>query len=187
MIDTTKLEKRPCVYRFKNLFDGKKYVGGTKSCRKRVCEHLNELRRGKHYNKHFQSAWNIYKEDGFTLIVEYCEKDQEFIKEQEVLDEKFSAGMLYNKYPYSIIFDDDIKQKMSLAGFKRALTPEQELIKSQKLSLALKGRIFTEEHKDNIRNAQTPEVIAKRTATLLANRQIKIEAGLLPPPKPKAP
>lgn len=62
-----------CIYRIRNLVNGKFYIGSTirpKYIRK--YEHFSALRAKLHYNKYLQNAWNKYGESNF--IFELVEK-----------------------------------------------------------------------------------------------------------------
>lgn len=74
----------PGIYKVTNLVTGDFYIGSAKNIRKRWNVHKCLLRQNKHYNKHFQSVWNKYKEENFefvTLItcpVEYLIKAEQW-------------------------------------------------------------------------------------------------------------
>ena len=73
------------IYAITNKVNGKKYVGSSKSVYYRWNQsHRPSLRKGNHYNRHLQSAWNKYKESSFTFeILEECEKEESMLLERE--------------------------------------------------------------------------------------------------------
>lgn len=63
------------------------YVGSSQNLRKRTYEHRRLLRRGSHFNKHLQNAWNKYGEaDIFIALVEECTPDRLIEREQHWAD-----------------------------------------------------------------------------------------------------
>ena len=84
--ETYQTLKLPGIYRVTNLQNGKIYIGGTvDKVKQRFAAHISSLRRDKHNNAHFQSAWNKYGEKAFLFeIVETIfVKDKEYINQRE--------------------------------------------------------------------------------------------------------
>jgi hypothetical protein len=73
-----------CIYRIKNLINGKVYVGQTISNKRRWMMHKSQLRGGYHGNHYLQDEFNKYGEEVFVFdILEKLEKD---ISKDEMLD-----------------------------------------------------------------------------------------------------
>jgi group I intron endonuclease len=89
--------KRTGVYLWKCLVSGKCYVGSASiSFKDRKKSHLSDLRRGIHYNRYFQAAWNKYGEDTFEYWeLEVCPPDQCIEREQYWLDLYQAADSRY--------------------------------------------------------------------------------------------
>ena len=47
------------IYKIYNNLDNKVYIGQTKNLEKRFSQHIDHLRRNKHFNNHLQNAYNI--------------------------------------------------------------------------------------------------------------------------------
>jgi group I intron endonuclease len=61
------------VYLIRNNLNNKLYIGSaTGSMKRRWGQHISELRRGVHSNRHLQAAWNKYGEEAFTFEVIIC-------------------------------------------------------------------------------------------------------------------
>lgn len=60
---------QPVVYKIHNKVNNKIYVGSAEDWPQRKRWHLNALRRGDHFNKHLQNAWNLYGEENFQFII----------------------------------------------------------------------------------------------------------------------
>lgn len=92
--DIEKLNNFQGVYIFKNVKNGKCYIGSTvMTFRKRMDHHLWHLRENKHKNKHFQNAWNKYGEDSFEYdILEICDKSKCLEREQFYLNSILHAN-----------------------------------------------------------------------------------------------
>jgi group I intron endonuclease len=55
-----------CIYRIRNLVNGKVYVGSAVNFRKRWNNHLVALRLDRHHSRKLQAAWNKYGEHSFA-------------------------------------------------------------------------------------------------------------------------
>ena len=61
------------IYCIENMVNGKRYIGSSKSVRKRIIEHLGKLKAGTHKNKHLQSSYNKYgAENWIAYLIESC-------------------------------------------------------------------------------------------------------------------
>lgn len=75
------------VYQIKNKTTGKIYIGSSKDIHRRWKEHISELNRNAHYNRHLQNAWNKYGESDFDFtILEKCSEDAQIEVEQLWID-----------------------------------------------------------------------------------------------------
>lgn len=84
-----KLKGKCGIYSIKNVINNKRYIGSSKNLYNRLHEHLHNLKYKKSHNRHLQSSWDKYGEDNFEYsILEFCEIDKRFIREQYYLDIK---------------------------------------------------------------------------------------------------
>lgn len=76
------------IYQIKNRINNKRYIGSAVNLKKRWRQHLNNLCRRRHYNKHLQAAFNKYGEEAFVFsILEKVEEPENLIGcEQHYLD-----------------------------------------------------------------------------------------------------
>lgn len=76
------------VYQIRNKINGKCYVGSTsRGFDERWCEHIKELRNGRHCNRHLQNAWKKYGEAAFAFeVLETCSPGLCIAREQHYLD-----------------------------------------------------------------------------------------------------
>ncbi len=87
--------KGSCVYAIVNVMNGKRYIGSTVNFHCRSALHRNQLRHGRHENRHLQAAWKKYGEDAFVFgIVEDVSIEQMHDREQIYLDA--AQPMVYN-------------------------------------------------------------------------------------------
>lgn len=136
------------IYCIENLVNEKKYVGQSIDINARFRKHKNLLCNNKHNNVHLQSAWNIYKEHNFKFyIIEECsidlldEREKYYIKELQVTHYDFG----YN---------------IELGGhFNRNLSDTTK----KKISQSLIGRVFTDEHRKKIGDANRVREITDKT------------------------
>lgn len=67
----------PGIYCLLNKVNGKRYVGQSFGCRRRISSHFSALRCQKHSNSHLQRAFNLYGEGAFHgyMIEERIKED----------------------------------------------------------------------------------------------------------------
>lgn len=76
------------VYQIINLVNRKRYIGSAVSFKKRWGQHLSALRRGQHWNRHLQHAFDKYGEEAFAFSIREQIEDssQLILREQHFLD-----------------------------------------------------------------------------------------------------
>ena len=75
------------IYKITNLINGKIYIGSSINLKRRMNEHLRELRLNIHSNKRLQNSYNKYGEENFkTEVVEYCDINKVREREQFYID-----------------------------------------------------------------------------------------------------
>lgn len=90
------------VYRITNTVTGAAYIGSTTvSLSRRWSVHQNELKQGKHCNKHLQRAWKKHGGDAFLFeeVESNIPKSEILEREQDWIDERLSSlprAMTYN-------------------------------------------------------------------------------------------
>ena len=76
-----------CIYKITNIVNNKIYIGSSVNYRKRWHDHVYQLNKNIHSNKHLQNAWNKYGEINFKFdIIENCDDDKKYKREQYYLD-----------------------------------------------------------------------------------------------------
>lgn len=77
------------IYEIVNAVNGHSYVGSAKDFANRWSGHQSRLRKGKHHNRHLQSAWDKYGADAFTFRrLLLCSAADLLLYEQIVIDGK---------------------------------------------------------------------------------------------------
>jgi group I intron endonuclease len=86
------------VYKITNTLDGNVYIGSTTiDTDWRWSTHRALLRRGKHYNRHLQQAWNKCGEGAFTFeVVEQGATKEEIRDKERSWIQKFFGKSCYN-------------------------------------------------------------------------------------------
>lgn len=110
--------------------DGKVYVGSAVNLKKRWFHHRKLLRKGMHHSVHLQRAWAKYGESSFVFeVLEVCPLEGLTGREQALLDQTRSYADVhgYNMTPtaYSQLgrrHTEDAKQRISEAMKKRVFT-----------------------------------------------------------------
>lgn len=142
------------IYKIENLANGKVYVGKSTHIKVRFKSHKYELKNNKHYNSHLQKSWNKYGSKNFTFkILEEC--DESIIDERE----KYYINHFNSCDPY-------YGYNMQFGGNEGRHTKEAKM----KISKALIGRSFSDEHKKNISLAKK----GKSVHTEESRKQISI-------------
>ena len=120
-----------CVYTITNQLNGKQYVGSTNNIGRRINEHKRMLRKGLHYNKHLQRAYD-YSPETLVYKIQGCYNSRE---------DAFTAEQLY--LDNHALYDQGYNQ--------------QKLVKcsSEQIGHSLRGRSLTEEHKITLSKSRT--------------------------------
>lgn len=122
------------AYKWTNLETGMVYVGGAyKSFEGRRLDHLGALRRGVHWNRHFQAAWNKWGESAFEFsIIKSCPAEDVQALEQKWLDyyEASTHKLSYNMSPTAgstlgFKMPEEAKVKLGLAS--KAMWEDSEI------------------------------------------------------------
>ena len=75
------------IYKIVNISNGKYYVGSSNDIEWRTYNHFRKLKLRKHENPHLQSAWNLYGESMFeVVVVEKIARGSLLLTEQKYLD-----------------------------------------------------------------------------------------------------
>lgn len=153
------------IYIIKNRVNQRCYVGSSCNIKKRCGVHLNFLKQGKHPNGRLQNFVNKYGADAIYFeVLEYCSKDDLIEREQYHIDTTspfFNISLSASAVMTGRKHSEETKLKMAKAKENRVITDEWKanLSKAQKnrppaskewrekVSQALKGRVFTEEWK----------------------------------------
>jgi len=155
------------IYRIRNLVNTKLYLGsaaGKSGFDKRWNNHISELQRNVHSNRHLQRAWNKHGESAFVFeIIEHI------IRLEEMTDEKWKTLILQREQYYldTILFANCNDQRFYKLGYNVCRiagnsTGVQHTDQSKANMSAAKigklnsffGKTHTIETKDKIRKAQ---------------------------------
>jgi len=134
------------VYKIKCTANGKFYIGSSTDIARRECEHLRELKKGKHRNAHLQNVYNKYGASSLTFETVFtCPKRLLVMLEQYLLDEYCGDPNCMNV----------CTQANQPPSWNKGIpnTPEQK----KKISIALTGIVRSEETKAKHRGPKSPE------------------------------
>ncbi|MGQ3209532.1 GIY-YIG nuclease family protein [Shinella sp.] len=93
------------IYELKNTITQERYVGSTKSAKRRRGEHFSNMRRNRHENCLVQASYDQYGEEAFEFaVLEECEDAERHSREQTFIDSgdftfnlgKFAQGGAYD-------------------------------------------------------------------------------------------
>jgi group I intron endonuclease len=88
------------IYAIENTANGKVYIGQAQDVCKRLKEHLQKLKAGKHANAKLRSAWSKHGENCFRFfLLEPCRKCDLDALEQTYMDSLAAAAEGYNLSP----------------------------------------------------------------------------------------
>lgn len=111
-----KLKNKCGIYMIFNILNGKRYIGSSNNLYNRLYTHYSHLKDNCSHNQHLQNAWNKYGEENFNYaILEYCNEDVQFEKEQKYISFMFPE---YNKSEFVIantnrIVTESTREKIS--------------------------------------------------------------------------
>lgn len=147
------------AYGIFSKIDDRVYIGSAKNLKKRKKDHFNKLKSNCHGNKYLQNFVNKYGIENVDFKVlavcpsEYCIKLEQWFLNQ--YSNKFNIRLIAESN-YGLKASDETKQKMSekrkgkaIRGYGFIVTEETKF----KMSEAGKNKVFTEEHKQNLKLA----------------------------------
>lgn len=144
------------IYLIKNTANGKTYVGSSIGIRERWRQHTKFLKRGDHHCKKLQAAWNEHDADAFEFsILEEVEdptRERLLAVEQRYMDAflpAYNTTLLAGSQP-GIRHMEESRAKMRVAWKKHWDGTEA----------------FAEREIKRIAALRSPEVVAKRSASL---------------------
>lgn len=171
------------VYRIKCMANNRAYIGSSVNIQRRFYQHLYQLCRGKHGNKHLQNAWDKYGEVGFKFMVIEITADL-IAREEHHISVTKSAFNYINQpltRPMSFIrtaehnariglahrgrtFSTETRAKMSVAHKGKKLTPKTR----QRMALAHTGLPHSLTTRDKIRKSLTGRSLSLETRQKLS-------------------
>lgn len=147
------------VYGIFSKIDDRVYIGSTINFNRREIDHFNKLKLNIHRNKFLQNFVNKYGIENveFRILAkcpsEYCIKLEQFFLDN--FNNKFNIRLIAESN-FGLKASDETKQKMSkvrkgkaVRGYGFTVTQETK----SKMSEAGKNKVFTEEHKQNLKLA----------------------------------
>jgi predicted GIY-YIG superfamily endonuclease len=135
----------PGVYILHHQQSGKVYVGSAKKLLQRLAGHMYHLRKGIHYNKSFQEAYN-QSPTLEPVFLQFETRDEAFTAEQAILDTYYPQGVLFN---YSINaraslkgmnHTEEARLKIGAASRARPFDPRQDAGRRKGLEASIDAR-----------------------------------------------
>lgn len=152
-----RFESKPGVYLIRNLINSKVYVGSAADLSRRWIVHKNDLKNGRHHNRHLQSAFNKYGLAAFDLevleIVDLLDgeslrrAEQFWMDKLNVCDARFG----YNIVPHSQhkFLSEETRRLLSESRRGKPLSPEHRA----NISKGNQGKTRSIEHRAKLRAA----------------------------------
>lgn len=143
------------VYLWRNKVTRKVYVGSSNNLARRQMQHVKSLNARKHHNIHFQRSWNKHGSDCFEFkVLERCLPGRLEEREQYWIDRlsAHDSSLGYNINPLS----NSPAELMSLPEVRKSI------------SVALKGRVFTDEWRAKIGEASRNRSLETRKKLAVA-------------------
>lgn len=151
------------IYQIENQRNGKRYIGSAVNIRHRWAQHLNDLHRGEHHNRHLQRAFNKYGEATFvfevleeTRLENLIEREQHYF---DTLNPEYNIARTAGN-TLGVRYTEETLAKMSRAHtgerhhmYGKHLTKEHR----RKIGLAHKGKHVSEETRAKISAAHMGE------------------------------
>jgi len=125
------------IYAIKNIINNKIYIGSSNNYKLRWGRHKSNLKHNKHDNIHLQRAWNKYGEETFKFdIIEELSKNNILLEKEQFYMDK------YKSYDFNFGYN---------------INPIADKPPSPK------GRIITDEYRENMRKAQLGHFVSEET------------------------
>lgn len=176
---TTELDL-PSIYSICCKVTGFIYVGSTKTLRQRIKYHKSQLTRNCHHSKLMQRDFNKYGEESFSLSVLWICPIESLKTNEQVFLDRLGVGIKNKSYnsrkdasegPNYKDPSIEASKNRSAAQKKKFEDPEFVAKLGASLSKALKGRVFSAEHKQNLSKARkgksNPEQAVRRSKKIL--------------------
>jgi group I intron endonuclease len=154
------------IYCFTHVDSGKKYIGSTINCVRRIREHLYDLKTSKHANKHLLSYWHKYGNTKFNIEILETIVSTNFNNRKEIssyLQEREFVWISYyqssNKEKgFNLVADPRLS---GLAGYKHTEESKKKMSISVKNSQYCNSLKHKETSRVNITLANTLEARLK--------------------------
>lgn len=140
------------------LINNKRYIGSSVDVNKRTKYHLSRLKNNKHYNKHLQSAYNLYSNSLVVEILEDCDNNELLIKEKHYID-------LYNTLNNAFGYNAAPNPFQGSRGLKWSQESKDKLSNSLKNDYNSGKRIkLNFNHTDEVKNRISTNLIGNKCA-----------------------
>lgn len=149
------------IYKIERISTGESYIGQSTEIRLRWSAHRSALRRGKHWNAHMQSIFDVDGIDAFKFeLLEECLTSQLTELEQKWVDRFSKLGLLlnFNKNVVDPPLAGKKHTEETKAKMKAAAQANREASIARLNSPEAKAkRVQTRRERDNYSHARTPE------------------------------
>jgi group I intron endonuclease len=179
-----------CIYKIRNKFNNKVYIGQTIEYRKRISRHKSALKNNKHKNAYLQNSYNFYENLGCSMdeifefsiimcpinILELTEWEQAFLDIYREITSCYNIGEIVDSAFRGCKHSDETKNKIREKSKAHRHTQESKIKMSiahkgvkntenqkNKISEALKGRIFTQETLYKMSEAKKGRFVSEET------------------------
>lgn len=149
------MNKLGVIYEFRNMVNGKRYIGSAINGQKRKREHLSLLRRDKHHSGYLQNSFNKYGESLFVFeVIEDAIPIDNLIKREQYWIDKLLPEYNISKVAGSslgIKRSDATRAKVRAANIGRKHSEETRI----RMGKSRIGRIVTSETRAKLSKALT--------------------------------
>lgn len=165
-----------CIYKIRNVENGKVYVGSTEDYERRLKEHMYELQKGTHVNTYLQNAFNKHGQEIFSIeVIEELDSIDNLLEREQYWIDTLNAHWEkggYNLSPtagrttgYKYTPEQSARLSAIIRKRYENMTDEQRAFISSQMSKALKGKKKPEGYGDMVRarqiNTALPETVRK--------------------------
>jgi group I intron endonuclease len=129
------------IYNIRNIINNKIYIGSSENLKKRLKDHLKELRANRHANNKLQNAWKKYGEQSFLFeVILFCDKLDLIPNEQMFLD-SYAIDQIYNI----------CLKAGNTKGYKHSKDTKRKIGESSRGNKNCLGKKLSKEHREKIR------------------------------------
>lgn len=139
-----KPENKTGVYTIYSKWQDKYYIGYSINIKRRIGDHICQLRKNTHRNHYLQNSWNKYDSNNFVFTVHcYCPNKEEAASIEEELIKETEKEKLFNISTGGLCPEPSEETKLKMS--KSAMGRKKSESTKRKIAIGNKGKVVPNE------------------------------------------